>query len=168
MQPLLCWLSVTVDIYIDLLFVLASDSEVHSLIVFIWTVQSFLKAHNHIHTFVHTQKHKRTHELCSFSCLLFAVWWDRIHKTHLDQRRMTKSREGGVGGGCKRMSLHPLRDRGIQSGRMQRVVVSLLVLQWAWTLQGTPVLPEAHILAQENFDLGQVSCSNISLIILFI
>ncbi|CAK6959325.1 protein AMBP-like isoform X2 [Scomber scombrus] len=38
---------------------------------------------------------------------------------------------------------------------MQRAVVSVLVLQWAWTLKGIPVLPETHILAQENFDLGQ-------------
>ncbi|XP_053195613.1 protein AMBP-like isoform X1 [Scomber japonicus] len=38
---------------------------------------------------------------------------------------------------------------------MQRAVVSLLVLQWAWTLKGIPVLPETYILAQENFDLGQ-------------
>ncbi|KAM7369126.1 hypothetical protein PAMP_013420 [Pampus punctatissimus] len=38
---------------------------------------------------------------------------------------------------------------------MQRAVISLLVLQWAWTLQGVPVLLESHIHTQENFDLGQ-------------
>ncbi|XP_067431003.1 protein AMBP-like [Thunnus thynnus] len=38
---------------------------------------------------------------------------------------------------------------------MQRVVVSLLVLRWAWILQGVPVLPETRVPIQENFDLGQ-------------
>uniref|UniRef100_A0A668A0A7 Protein AMBP n=1 Tax=Myripristis murdjan TaxID=586833 RepID=A0A668A0A7_9TELE len=34
-------------------------------------------------------------------------------------------------------------------------LVSLLLLGWAWTLQGVPVLPEPHYQAQKNFDLSR-------------
>lgn len=41
---------------------------------------------------------------------------------------------------------------------MQRtaVLVPLLILEWIWTLQGLPVLPEPLYPTQENFDLSKV------------